>query len=140
MAECASLFRPTSAGEQEASMVKFDHLGIPVRNEVASRDWYVDVVGLSVEFEIPDRGVVAVADGNGFSILLHRATAPSAPGEFGFWFQVDDVHASYDALSRRGIPFTAPPQKLGWGYGAELLDLDGYRVCLWDEKSMNAHS
>jgi hypothetical protein len=25
-----------------------------------------------------------------------------------------------------------------WGYGAELLDPDGYRIMLWDEASMKA--
>ena len=30
----------------------------------------------------------------------------------------------------------AAPQKLPWGYGAELDDPDGYRISLWDEVSM----
>jgi hypothetical protein len=28
------------------------------------------------------------------------------------------------------------PQKLFWGYGAELRDPDGYLVMVWDEVSM----
>jgi hypothetical protein len=31
---------------------------------------------------------------------------------------------------------SARPQKLFWGYGAELTDPDGYLVRLWDEQSM----
>jgi hypothetical protein len=34
------------------------------------------------------------------------------------------------------VTFEKSPQKLLWGYGAELLDPDGYFVYLWDEKSM----
>jgi uncharacterized glyoxalase superfamily protein PhnB len=51
-------------------------------------------------------------------------------------FQVDDVDAKYKELSARGIHFEKAPQKLFWGYGAELRDPDGYLVYLWDEKSM----
>ena len=29
-----------------------------------------------------------------------------------------------------------PPQKVYWGYGAEVIDPNGYRIRLWDEASM----
>jgi len=32
--------------EQEIALVKFDHMTIPVSNWIASRDWYVNVLGL----------------------------------------------------------------------------------------------
>jgi hypothetical protein len=35
-----------------------------------------------------------------------------------------------------GLFFEKPPQKLYWGFGAELRTPDGYLVHLWDEKSM----
>jgi hypothetical protein len=47
--------------EQEIALVKFDHTTIPVSNWIASRDWYVNVLGLKVEFEVPDRLTGAVA-------------------------------------------------------------------------------
>jgi hypothetical protein len=36
----------------------------------------------------------------------------------------------------RGIEFAHPPQKVFWGFGAELVDPDGYRIRLWDAQSM----
>jgi hypothetical protein len=36
----------------------------------------------------------------------------------------------------RGVVFAHPPQKNFWGYGAELVDPDGHRIRLWDEKTM----
>ena len=39
-------------------------------------------------------------------------------------------------LAARGVEFEKAPQKLFWGYGAELHDPDGYLVYLRDEKSM----
>jgi predicted enzyme related to lactoylglutathione lyase len=52
-------------------------------------------------------------------------------------FQVEDVEVAFTAWSARGIAFAHGPQKSYWGYGAELVDPDGYRVRLWDERSMN---
>jgi len=51
-------------------------------------------------------------------------------------FQVDDVEAKYRELSGAGVKFEKSPQKLYWGYGAELRDPDGYLLYLWDERSM----
>jgi len=39
-------------------------------------------------------------------------------------------------LRAESVTFSAQPQKLFWGYGAELRDPDGYLVRIWDEKSM----
>jgi uncharacterized glyoxalase superfamily protein PhnB len=50
--------------------------------------------------------------------------------------QVKDVDEAYRALTESGAKFAHAPQKLFWGYGAELADPDGYVVRLWDEVSM----
>lgn len=42
------------------------------------------------------------------------------------------------ALAAKGAQPGHPPGKTFWGYGAELLDPDGYLIRLWDEKSMNS--
>ncbi len=39
-------------------------------------------------------------------------------------------------ITAAGVAFVHPPMKMVWGYGAELLDPDGYRLQLWDETSM----
>jgi predicted enzyme related to lactoylglutathione lyase len=49
---------------------------------------------------------------------------------------VDDVDAKSAELASRGARFVHPPQKVYRGYGAELVDPDGYRLRLWDEVSM----
>lgn len=51
-------------------MVKFDHLRIPVNDLARSRDWYIRTLGLTVEFEMPDRQTVALQDTDGFTIFL----------------------------------------------------------------------
>lgn len=119
-------------------MLKFDHLALPVADWKASRDWYVNTLGMAVEFEVPDRSTVAVRDEFDVTVFLAQGQAP-AGGGVALWFQVADVDAAYARLSSRGIRFNHAPTKAFWGYGAELADPDGYLIRLWDETSMKAH-
>lgn len=41
-------------------MMRFDHLRIPVTDLARSRRWYVETLGLKVEFEVPERQTVAL--------------------------------------------------------------------------------
>jgi catechol 2,3-dioxygenase-like lactoylglutathione lyase family enzyme len=116
-------------------MPRLDHLSLPVRNWRKSRDWYKDRLGFEVEFEIPDRKTAAMRDDADLTMFLFEGQVVDCPG-ISFTIQVDDVEAKYDALVAGGISFVHPPMKVFWGYGAELCDPDGYRLRLWDQKSM----
>jgi catechol 2,3-dioxygenase-like lactoylglutathione lyase family enzyme len=117
-------------------MVKLDHITIGVKDHCASRDCYVRNLGLKVEFEVTEgHPVIALQDDSGLTLFLDPTfPPPSVPG-LVLTFQVEDVDAKYE-LSAAGIRFMHPPQKLYWGYGAELKDPDGHLIYLWDEKSM----
>jgi catechol 2,3-dioxygenase-like lactoylglutathione lyase family enzyme len=117
-------------------MIKFDHLAIPVTDVVRSRAWYIDTLGLKVEFEMPERQTVALQDTDDFTIFLAQAPAPVQPRGYALWFQVDDVDATFAAVAGRGVEFVHAPSKTYWGYGAELKDPDGHLILLWDERSM----
>ena len=116
-------------------MMKFDHLSLPVSNLDKSRDWYTSALGLKVEFEVPDRRTVALQDGEGFAIFLQEKPEVAHNG-MALWFQVDDVDKTFADWKDRGVAFSHGPQKTFWGYGAELADPDGYRVRLWDQRTM----
>lgn len=117
-------------------MVKFDHMALPVTDFIRSRDWYVGNLGFAVEFEDRERGMVAIKDDADFTIFLSSASSPLAGEKCALTIQVGDVDAKYRELAARGVPFQSAPQKLFWGYGAELRDPDGYLIMLWDERSM----
>jgi catechol 2,3-dioxygenase-like lactoylglutathione lyase family enzyme len=117
-------------------VIKFDHLRLPVTDLARSRDWYIRTLGLTVEFEVPERQTVALQDSDGFTIFLQEVTEPVHPNDGALWFQVDDVDAVFAELSGRGVAFAHGPRRSYWGYGAELADPDGYLVRLWDERSM----
>jgi catechol 2,3-dioxygenase-like lactoylglutathione lyase family enzyme len=116
-------------------MPRLDHLSLPVRDWRKSRDWYKDHLGFEVEFEIPDRETAAMRDDADLTIFLYEGNVVDWPG-ISFTIQVDDVEAKHDLLASAGVPFVHPPMKVFWGYGAELCDPDGYRLRLWDQKSM----
>jgi predicted enzyme related to lactoylglutathione lyase len=117
-------------------VITFDHLRIPVSDLARSREWYTRTLGLTVEFEVPDRQTVALQDTGGFTIFLQAVPSAVAPNGCALWFQVADVDATYAAWSARGVAFAHAPRKSYWGYGAELADPDGYLIRLWDEQSM----
>jgi catechol 2,3-dioxygenase-like lactoylglutathione lyase family enzyme len=117
-------------------MIKFDHLRLPVSDLARSRQWYVETLELRVEFEVPKQRSVALNDSEGFAIFLQEVPPPVLPNGCALWFQVANVDATYAGWSERGVAFAHEPRKSYWGYGAELVDPDGYLVRLWDETSM----
>src|SRR6267143_1121920 len=74
-------------------MIKLDHLTIAVSDCEKSRDWYMETLGLKLEFEIPERRTSAVQDEFGFTLFL--AETPGGPGRPScvLTFQVSDVVA-----------------------------------------------
>ena len=116
-------------------MVRLDHISLPVRDWKTSRDWWREHLGFAVEFEIPERNTVAMVDEAGLTVFLHNS-AEMAPCAATFTIQVDDVEAKCRELTAHGVALVHGPRKVMWGYGAELLDPNGYRLQLWDEASM----
>jgi catechol 2,3-dioxygenase-like lactoylglutathione lyase family enzyme len=118
-----------------------DHLSIGVSDWKASRDWYVGLLGFTVEFEIPQGGacglgVAAVQDEAGLTLFLEQSAGPILSGQGGYTLQVEDLHAEYERLSAAGAAFISPPGKHYWGYGAVLADPDGHLLYLYDPVSM----
>jgi len=117
-------------------MAKLDHLAIVVGNYRASRDWYVQHLGLKVEFEIPERKTAALQDDSGLTLFVSESEERPAARSCTLYFQVASVTATHRELTARGVRFVHEPRKEYWGYGTELLDPDGYAIRLWDEASM----
>ncbi len=117
-------------------MVKFDHMNMPVSDPFKSRDWYVKHFGFKVEFEVPERKTIALQDDAGFTIFLYPAAKPLDGAKCSLTLQVENVDDVHARLVKQGLKFTNPPAKYFWGYGADLLDPDGYQLLLWDEVTM----
>ena len=113
-----------------------DHLTIFVRDVKRSRKWYTTTLGLRVEFDIQSPPVAALQDTGGFGLFLQQRAGDNVRPSCVLTFRVEDVDALAETLLAEGHALSAQPQKLFWGYGAELRDPDGYLVRLWDDKSM----
>ena len=113
-----------------------DHLTIFVRDAERSRDWYTAMLGLRVEFEVRSPRAVALQDSGGFGLFVEQRPESECKPSCVLTLRVEDVDAFATALQAQGVELVAAPQKLFWGYGAELRDPDGYLVRLWDEHSM----
>jgi catechol 2,3-dioxygenase-like lactoylglutathione lyase family enzyme len=115
-------------------MAKVSHMVLPVSDVGRSRDWYVNKLGFQVERE--RGGVVGITDQSGLTIFLQKATAALAGQKITLTIQVDNVDSKHHELAGLGVTFVSPPQRQFWGYGAEVLDPDGYMNHLWDEVTM----
>jgi catechol 2,3-dioxygenase-like lactoylglutathione lyase family enzyme len=118
-------------------MIRLDHLAIPVRDHARSREWYMSNFGFRIDVEVPERKTVGLKDDGDFTLFLEECSDGQIAPACKLALQVDDVESTYRELSGRGVKFEKHPQKLYWGYGAELRDPDGYLVYVWDERSMH---
>jgi catechol 2,3-dioxygenase-like lactoylglutathione lyase family enzyme len=118
-------------------MARLDHIVISVRDWKRSRDWYTQHLGFEVEFENADAKVAGLKDEADLTLIVAETDGPVAAHDgLMFSIQVPDVEAKHRELAACGVAFVHEPKKVGWGYGAELRDPDGYRLGLWDEASM----
>jgi catechol 2,3-dioxygenase-like lactoylglutathione lyase family enzyme len=117
-------------------MILLNHLTIRVSDYAISRDWYVSNFGFRVEFENLASGFGGLQDSGAVELILVQHPIPDRDRDCALTLQCDSVHDKYRELTSCGIPFVHEPKNVPWGYGAELLDPDGYRVMIWDRDTM----
>ena len=116
-------------------MARVSHMVVPVSDLHKSRDWYVDMLGFKLERE--HEGVVGIKDQSGLTIFLQKAAGGLAGQKITLTIQVENVDSKYQELASLSVKFVGPPKLHFWGYGAEVLDPDGYMIHLWDEVTMS---
>jgi len=115
-------------------MAKISHIVLPVSNVQKSREWYVNKLGFTLERERDE--AVGIKDQSGLTIFLVKATDPLAGHKITLTIQVANVDSKHQELATVGVNFVSAPKRQFWGYGAEVLDPDGYMNHLWDEVTM----
>jgi len=107
---------------------------LPVSDVRKARDWYVNKLGFKLERESEE--AVGIKDESGLTIFLIKTADSLAGQKITLTIQVDDVENRHRELASLGVKFVSPPGRQFWGYGAEVLDPDGYMNHLWDEVTM----
>jgi catechol 2,3-dioxygenase-like lactoylglutathione lyase family enzyme len=115
-------------------MSRVSHMVLPVADLQRSRDWYVAKLGFTVERE--QEGVVGIKDAAGLTIFLWEGAENLAGNKITLTIEVDNVDSMFRELQSAGVAFVSPPKIQFWGYGAEVLDPDGYMNHLWDSVTM----
>jgi catechol 2,3-dioxygenase-like lactoylglutathione lyase family enzyme len=115
-------------------MARVSHIVLPVSDIQKSREWYVNRLGFALEREREE--AVGIKDQSGLTIFLVKTTGPLAEQKITLTIEVENVDNKHQELATLGVSFVSPPKRQFWGYGAEVLDPDGYMNHLWDEVTM----
>ena len=104
---------PAEAGAQAAAtpavrLARIGQVAVTVRDLGRAVGFYRDTLGMRFLFEVPG---MAFFDCGGVRLLLGLPESPEFDSPSSLvYYVVDDIHAAYDALRARGVPFLAPPQ------------------------------
>ncbi|MEK3880646.1 VOC family protein [Paenibacillus sp. FSL H8-0122] len=85
-------------------------ISIRVHDMEAATRFYQDTLGLNLLFQIPN---MTFLECNGIQLVLSIAEDPrfDHPSSV-FYFQVDNIHASYETLVERNVHFLDKPHKV----------------------------
>lgn len=107
------------------SELKFsvEHIGVPARDTVALKDWYVHVLDAKVRFDngqTPPAFFVELSDGLMIEIYGATASGPDTTNNgLAGWrhlaLRVDSIEAARAELTLRGVVFSGEPKPAGGG-------------------------
>jgi predicted enzyme related to lactoylglutathione lyase len=108
-------------------------VGVYVSDEDRALDFYVNKLGFEKRADEPMgdglRWIEVAPPGAATRIVLTRGYGDWSPEKVGQFanivFAPDDIDATYQELSARGVTFTEPPTRHPWGSEAQFVDQDG---------------
>ena len=112
--------------------MRFNHLGLPVRHEPRSQQFYADYFGfdLATATRYPD-GTVIIRNADGFDLALHPAEQIAPPPVFlhaGFKAAgAADVRTLMDRMEADGITIVERDDEPAYT-AFKCLDPDGHRI------------
>ena len=114
-------------------------VSVLVTDQDRSRDFYTSKLGFELQMDAPmgqSRWIQLAPPGAKSSLVLSKPTEDMPPelytraksmigGFTNFIFAVDDMQATCDELSARGVEFQDKPSQQAWGWWATIKDPDG---------------
>ncbi len=113
--------------------MRFNHATIIVSDLERSKQFYT-ALGFEIIVNAPPRYARFVVPGNAatFSVEVTPDARPMGPEQAQFFFECDDVDATYEALVKKGLTFTQPPTDMPYLWReARLLDPDGHDIRIY---------
>ncbi len=132
--------RAPRRGEKIVSY-RFGHVLLWVKDEAASKDFYVNKLGFILLNDDNESSLYTVGTPGSFVLSFHKmgldedgtgmTVDASGARNVHFDFDVPDVDFAYTTLLQRGVKFISPPRDMPWGERHTwLYDPDGYIVGL----------
>ena len=136
-------------------ITKLNHVSIFVLDQDSAHDFYVNKLGFTANTDAsmgpgkrwltvnppdqPDIEISLMAIDEGMMFKKESAAAMRdlvSKGTFGFGvFECNDLNATYEELSAKGVEFTKPPTKEFYGYEALFKDDSGNWFSLGEKKA-----
>lgn len=135
-------------------ITKLNHVSIFVLNQDSAYDFYINKLGFKVNTDAemgpgkrwltvtppdqPELEITLMLIDDGMMFNAESAAAMRdlvAKGTFGFGvFECDDLLATYEELTAKGVEFTKPPTKEFYGFEALFKDDSGNWFSLGEKK------
>jgi uncharacterized glyoxalase superfamily protein PhnB len=110
-----------------------------VQDQDRALEFWTDAVGGTVRLDTPmgddpsgPRWIEVALPGETYLVLFDESAGPegaSSQAPSSLWFQSDDLDATYEQLSARGVEFLVPPEVAPWDPSqrwAQFRDPDGH--------------
>lgn len=109
-------------------------VAVVVSNGKKALNFYTKKLGFKVIANDGDHWIVVGAKRGGMALHLcsyGKSTPKSEKGNTGIMVLTDKpIEQTYRELSKRGVKFSVPPQKVPWGWKCMFLDPDGNELWL----------
>ena len=109
------------------SLEKIGQIAITVDDLPRARDFYQNTLGMKFLF---DAGNLAFFKCGDIRLMLSASDKPGPRGGTILYFQVSDIHSTFDTLKRRGVNFIDVPHLV-----AKMPDHDLWMVFVNDTES-----
>ena len=119
-------------------ITRIQSVTIYVSDQDRAKEFYTQKLGFTERMDAPmgpDNRWIELAPGNGETSLVLMKPVEAMPGYnlarsmVGTWvsfiFAVDDINATYEELTARGVEFQDTPSHQEWGWWASIKDPDG---------------
>ncbi len=113
-------------------MKDYDNFFLPSSDLKKGKEFYQDILGLSVKFDFSNMGMIAFKVGDNEPAIILKDTSKFPEAKPTIWFVVEDVQEEYKRLKAKGLSFLSEPFPIHTGMAVEFEDPFGNRLGITD--------
>ncbi|HUK84351.1 MAG TPA: VOC family protein [Candidatus Acidoferrum sp.] len=113
-------------------MKDYDNFFLPSDDLKKGKEFYQNLLGLSVKFDFSNMGMIAFKVGENEPAIILKDVTKFPEAKPTIWFVVDNVQDDYKRLKAKGLNFLSEPFLIQTGMAVEFEDPFGNRLGLTD--------